>query len=243
MRNVVLRPGSSGPFVRDLQLALNNRLNPSPNLIVNGLISPQTQAALRSFQRANWLEEDGIAGPCTLDALYDTETTRPVLHSLGYVSQPSLETAWAAAIAMLKGVSLETVQFLASQTLPDTTGELTTQRDNRALVDRNLALAQALGLKYHPQRVWPVAVVVGLVQRAAIVLVFKAGSDKLGKGRTNSRYIVVAGARGSHAPDGTSTTFRVYDPAFGRDGGGIYSSTYTTLVQRRLDAAFGMLAL
>ena len=77
MRNVVLRPGSSGPFVRDLQLALNNRLNPSPNLIVNGLVTSQTQTALRSFQRANWLEEDGIAGPCTLDAIYDTEAMRP----------------------------------------------------------------------------------------------------------------------------------------------------------------------
>ena len=73
MRNVIVRSGSSGQSVRELQIALNNRLNPSPNLIINGLFTPQTERAVLAFQRSNWLEMDGIAGPCTLDAL----CTRP----------------------------------------------------------------------------------------------------------------------------------------------------------------------
>ena len=82
-------------------MALNSRLNPSPNLIINGLFTPQTERAVLAFQRSNWLEMDGIAGPCTLDALYGTESAPMILHNVLYLSQPTPTTCWAAATAML----------------------------------------------------------------------------------------------------------------------------------------------
>lgn len=242
MRNVVLRPGSSGPFVRDLQLALNNRLNPSPNLIVNGLVTPQTQAALRSFQRANWLEEDGIAGPCTLDAIYDTEAVRPILHNVEYLRQPTPETGWAAALAMLKGVGIGAIRFATPNTLLDPAGGLIAQNERNAVVDGHLALSRALGLKYFPQQAWPVATLIGMLQRGPVVMVLKLQNGGTGHGK-GSPYIVIVGTRGSHAPDGNSTTLRVYDPAPTSKNGGIYSATYATMLRGRSQPSYGLLTV
>lgn len=244
MRNVVLHPGSSGPFVRDLQLALNSRLNPSPNLIVNGLITPQTQVALRSFQRANWLEEDGIAGPCTLDAIYNTEATRPVQHNVQYVEQPTPETGWAAALAMLKGVGIGAIQFTTPKALLDPAGGLLAQKERTALVDGHFDIARAIGLKYFPQQTWPVATLISRVQRGPVAMVLKAPNRGVGRSKlSNSPYIVIVGSRGSHSADGNSTTLRVYDPAPDRSGGGIYSTTYTTLLRDRSLLSYGFLTL
>ena len=242
MRNVVLRPGSSGPFVRDLQLALNSRLNPSPNLIVNGLVTPQTQAALRSFQRANWLEEDGIAGPCTLDAIHDTEASRPIQHNVQYVAQPTPHTGWAAAIAMLKGIGIGVVQFSTPKALLDPAGGLLGQTERGAVSDVHLELARALGLKYAPPQAWPVATLIGKLQRGPVVMVLKPPIRGPGRTKTaNSPYIVIVGTRGSHSADGNSTTLRVYDTAPDRSGGGIYSATYAKLLHERSLTAYGLL--
>lgn len=244
MRNVVLRPGSSGPFVRDLQLALNNRLNPSPNLIVNGLVTSQTQTALRSFQRANWLEEDGIAGPCTLDAIYDTEAMRPIQHNVQYLAQPTPETGWAAAIAMLKGIGIGAIQFATPKALLDPAGGLLAQKERSAVIDGHNDVARALGVKYFPQQPWPIATLITRLQRGPVVMVLKSPNRGAGRSKiSNSSYIVIVGTRGSHAPDGNSTTLRVYDPAPERSGGGIYSATYTTLLQDRSLTAYGLMTV
>ena len=244
MRNVVLRAGSSGPFVRDLQLALNNRLNPSPNLIVNGLITTQTQAAIRLFQRANWLEEDGIAGPCTLDAVYDTEAMRPVLLNVDYVATQTPEMAWAATIAMLKDVGIATVQFTTPQALIDKSGGLITKNADNALIDGHQAIARAFGLKYFRQQVWPVATLIGLLQNGPVAVVLKSQTGGAVRGnRDHFRYLVIVGARGSHTPDGSSTTLRVYDAAPNRNNTGIYSTTFTTMLREHLATPFGMLTV
>lgn len=242
MRNVVLRPGSSGPFVRDLQLALNNRLNPSPNLIVNGLVTPQTQMALRSFQRANWLEEDGIAGPCTLDAIHDTEASRPIQHNVQYIDQPTLETSWMAAIAMLKGVGIAAIQFAMPKAQLDTAGGLLAQNDRIGLIDGHHDVARALGLKYYPVQSRPVATLISLLQKGPVVMVFRSQNQRPTRSKqSNSRYLLIGGARGSHAADGSSTTLRIFDPAPDRSGGGVYSATYATLMHDRSVTAYGLL--
>lgn len=240
MRNVVLRPGSSGPFVRDLQLALNNRLNPSPNLIVNGLFTPQTQMALRSFQRANWLEEDGIAGPCTLDALYDTEAMRPVLHNVQYVAAPSPKNAWAAAIAMLKGSAIDSILFTAPKSMIDDTGDLIAQDPAIGFTDRHISVARAFGLRYYPQQAWPVASLMVQLQSGPVMLVLKSDNHRMRRGGA-FKYVIVVGARGSHAADGNSTTLLIYDTSPDRRGSSIYSATYTSMLRSSSLLSFGML--
>jgi Papain-like cysteine protease AvrRpt2/Putative peptidoglycan binding domain len=241
MRNVVLRPGSSGPFVRDMQLALNSRLNPSPNLIVNGLMTPQTQAAVRAFQRANWLEEDGIAGPCTLDAIYNTESLPPILHNVPYFSQPTSTTCWAAATAMLKNSSVGLIRIGTPANLLNAQGALINESERGQRLAIHTAFARVHGLTYQAPQSWPVASLMAILQRGPLMmeLLWQPGSFRQGTG-SPGHYVVIVGARGSHSGDGSSTTLRIYDPLPVNQGGGIYSATYSAMLRRVPLATYGI---
>lgn len=71
----ILRLGSSGQDVVTLQYLLNvaaefNSTIPAP--VQNGNFGEETQQAVAAFQRAAGLEPDGIVGPLTWQALYNT---------------------------------------------------------------------------------------------------------------------------------------------------------------------------
>jgi serine-type D-Ala-D-Ala carboxypeptidase (penicillin-binding protein 5/6) len=58
-----LRLGANNLLVEALQSALNLRLQPSPQLSVDGDFGPMTEVAVRKFQLENGLEVTGIVGP------------------------------------------------------------------------------------------------------------------------------------------------------------------------------------
>ncbi|MDZ4392370.1 peptidoglycan-binding protein [Cypionkella sp.] len=240
MRNVILRPGSSGQFVRDLQLALNNRLNPSPNLIVNGLYTPQTERAVLAFQRSNWLEMDGIAGPCTLDALHGTERSPMILHNVQYLSQPTPTTCWAAATAMLTRMSVQAIRMTTPQHLLTADGSLINESERGQRLEVHQTFARLHRLRYQPPQSWPVVVLIGLLRNGPVMmeLLHNPGSFQRGTG-SSGHYVVIVGARGSHAEDGSSTTLRIYDPDESA-GEGIYSVVYNSMLRRVPLATFGM---
>lgn len=64
---IVLRPGSRGTAVREVQLALNAQ--GYANLVVDGIYGKQTTEAVTLYQRNNGLKADGKAGPRTLKKL------------------------------------------------------------------------------------------------------------------------------------------------------------------------------
>ena len=71
----ILRPGSSGPDVITLQYLLNvaaefNSTIPAPSQ--DGNFGRETQQAVTAFQSAAGLQPDGIVGPATWQALYNT---------------------------------------------------------------------------------------------------------------------------------------------------------------------------
>lgn len=80
-RLVMLKQGSHGPEVQELQTALNalgyRGANGQPLEIRSGMFGPETDHALRDFQRAHGLEVDGKLGPDTRAAL-----TRATQHPL-----------------------------------------------------------------------------------------------------------------------------------------------------------------
>lgn len=238
MRNVVLRSGSSGPSVRELQMALNNRLNPSPNLIVNGIFTPQTERAVLAFQRSNWLEMDGIAGPGTLDALYGTESAPIILHNVAYLSQPNPATSWAAATAMLTGLSIQAIRMATPQRLLTADGALISEGERGQRLEVRQAFAQLHRLRYQPPQRWSVATLIGLLRGGPIMLELLHKPDQRGTG-SSGHYVVIVGARGSHTADGTTTTLRIYDPD-DSDGEGIYSMVYSSMLRRVPQATFGM---
>jgi len=65
----MLRSGSTGQQVKDLQKVLNFVLPSNPPLVVDGIFGPKTYAAVTAFQRQNNLSPDGIVGPLTSSGL------------------------------------------------------------------------------------------------------------------------------------------------------------------------------
>ncbi len=67
MAEPMLKRGSEGPDVKDLQEALIE-LDFKPGE-VDGVFGEATREAVRAFQRDNDLPADGIVGPATVEAL------------------------------------------------------------------------------------------------------------------------------------------------------------------------------
>src|SRR2546430_11503775 len=91
----VLKQGSSGPDVKDLQQKLK-ALGFDPNG-VNGNFGPGTRAAVVAFQQSKGLQADGIPGPATLGALQAATAGAPT--GGGAVSGSAAGAAVAAAAA------------------------------------------------------------------------------------------------------------------------------------------------
>jgi D-alanyl-D-alanine carboxypeptidase (penicillin-binding protein 5/6) len=64
-----LSSGAGGPLVEALQRTLNARLDPSPDLAVDGDFGPATEGAVIRFQRTRQLPQTGTVGPETWAAL------------------------------------------------------------------------------------------------------------------------------------------------------------------------------
>ncbi len=64
-----LRIGSQGLGVQKIQEYLNDLLNPSPNLSVDGRFGQRTADAIRRFQTTQGLTADGIVGNNTWDRI------------------------------------------------------------------------------------------------------------------------------------------------------------------------------
>jgi Papain-like cysteine protease AvrRpt2/Putative peptidoglycan binding domain len=105
---LILRRGSTGPEVSNLQNLLNAKLRPSPPLAVDGKFGPKTDKAVRQYQDDNWLVVDGLVGPCTIAALKGTEKY-VILHRVTLIPQPSDTTCWAASTAMVLGQSVNSI--------------------------------------------------------------------------------------------------------------------------------------
>lgn len=64
-----LKLGDHGKLVEDLQRTLNDRLDPSPDLSIDGDFGPMTQSAVLRFQKSKGLESSGVVARETFAAL------------------------------------------------------------------------------------------------------------------------------------------------------------------------------
>jgi hypothetical protein len=83
-----LTKGSTGPDVREVQKALNARTK--AGLQPDGILGPQTEAAIIAFQRANALQVDGTVGQQTRHALFPLVGV--TLHAVGTFGTDSTTT-------------------------------------------------------------------------------------------------------------------------------------------------------
>jgi peptidoglycan hydrolase-like protein with peptidoglycan-binding domain len=134
----LLKLGSRGPLVADLQRALNIKLTPSPRLVTDGAFGPVTDRAVRAFQDQNWLVVDGVAGVCTQNALYGKEAYPPALHNIPFIPQPTNTTCWAASTAMMTFSSVAAVKAKTPQDMwSDQAGLLNSSETDDAMTSGN----------------------------------------------------------------------------------------------------------
>ena len=69
----ILRKGSQGDLVKQVQTLLNEKLSPSPGLVPDGDFGNKTYAAVVRFQRQANIPADGIVGSQTLNALKNAQ--------------------------------------------------------------------------------------------------------------------------------------------------------------------------
>ena len=104
----MLRMGSRGQAVKDLQIQLNAKITPSPNLQTDGIFGSQTHNAVMAFQRQAGIPVDGIVGPQTLRALQNARSL--TMQSVGAVAG-----AGQSGQALQSAVGTATMAATASQ--------------------------------------------------------------------------------------------------------------------------------
>src|SRR4051812_41184528 len=77
MAEPVLRPGSSGDVVRQLQSALHG-LGYNPGAI-DGQFGSRTEAAVKAFQRAQGIAADGVVGDITWLNIDEADNSNPTI--------------------------------------------------------------------------------------------------------------------------------------------------------------------
>ena len=216
----VLRRGSRGDLVRDVQQKLNAKLRPSPNLATDGVFGTMTDAAVRRFQREMWLVVDGDVGRCTLNALSDWETYAPILHNVPFIAQPTPSTCWAASTAMLNRSNVPAVIARTPADLIMADGSLRNYSDTSDAVTDSRRYARAHGLTLVPPMSWSLAMLKNHLRTGP--LMFDMLWDPAGYGTptavpgqyvgSSGHMILVVGMRGDDDPSGTGTTLRLHDP-------------------------------
>lgn len=224
MSRPLLRSGSRGSEVEELQTLLNERLTPSPRLQTDGIYGPRTTSAVRRFQRANWLSQDGIAGPCTLAALEEREEF-VILHQVNLVPQRDRSACWLAATSMLLRQSIPR-SAVPSSLMGSSGGLLNDSQLNDAA--NTQAYARHFNLRMHPPQSWTARSLASVLRSGPVAthILWNVSGYLSGSG-SSGHFAVIAGIRG----DGTSegTTLRIYDP-WPPNQGKIHSAGYGKLM-------------
>src|SRR6185295_7390245 len=99
----ILKLGSSGPDVQDLQQKLKD-LGFDPNG-VDGNFGPGTRAAVIAFQQSQGLQADGMVGPATLAALQSASAPQGTPSDEGPAGSASGESTTPASNLNLSGLT------------------------------------------------------------------------------------------------------------------------------------------
>ncbi len=209
----LLKIGSRGALVTQLQVALNAKLRPSPHLITDGAFGGNTDRAVKRFQADNWLVIDGQAGVCTQNALYDTESYAPVLHRIPFIPQPTNTTCWAASTAMMTNSSVAIVKAKTPQDMwSDQAGLYNSSESDDAMTSGN-RYARIHGLRCNPPMSWSLGKLKGALQRGPLMFdMLWNVNDYLARRGSPGHMICVVGIRGDDDQSGTGTTLRLHDP-------------------------------
>ena len=223
----ILQDGARGADVTRLQQLLNTKLSPSPNLVADGTFGAATLHAVKRFQKAKWLSEDGIVGPCFWSAL-EGRDKYVILHDVTLVAQWTPSTCWSAALSMLLGGG-PACMTPGSAALGQTGGLYNDASLSRPENTRRFADSYRLTLMHAMS--WTAEGLASLLSGHGPLmmnLLWNAPSFMAGQG-SSGHMLIIAGIRGDGTEDGT--TIRIYDP-WPVGHGSIYSLSYGPLMRR-----------
>lgn len=212
--NQILKAGSRGEDVRALQTQLNAKLRPSPGLRIDGVYGTATRNAVLISQRQNWLVEDGEAGPCTWNALMETEAYAPILHRVHFIAQPNRCTCWAASTAMITSTTVPQVIARTPSDLVMSDGSLENFSDTRDPVTgaERFARANSLVLVAAAVSITPMGLV-SMLRRGPLMFDMLWSAQDYTEGAGSSGHMItVVGIRGDSDASGKGTTLRINDP-------------------------------
>ena len=203
----VLRTGSRGVFVEELQRLLNKKLPHRTPLEPDGIFGSLTRQAVIAYQRAQWLTPDGVVGPCTWSALKDWETIH-IDWPVRLIPQPTEDTCWAAATGML----LNRGGPVRAPAGMDVDGGLLNDSGTNDAANMT-RFARAFNLTLVHGQSWTVAGFAQLMRaRGPLMLNILWNDRAYASGRDSPGHmVVVSGMRGVEMPN--AATLRVHDPA------------------------------
>jgi len=226
----LLRRSSSGSHVRDLQTALNAALFPSPNLTIDGIFGGQTDAAVRRFQTERRINVDGVVGPITQCLLRGGRRGPPTIHNVRLIPQPTPQTCWAAATAMLKNSTPAAIIAATPADLVTSSGGTANFSERADNVSGNQRFAQVHNLRYYAPQSWSIQGFVGLIRSgpAMLSMLWNVGEYTAGLGSSGHR-VVVFGIDSDGDPTGAGTLVHYRDP-WAPNIGKTVQKSYQTLV-------------
>jgi hypothetical protein len=208
------RKGSRGPYVTEIQNALNANLSPSAGLVPDGIFGSLTDAAVRKFQQQEGLVVDGIVGTNTIAALMvSREAYPPILHRVNFIPQPTAVTCWAAATAMMKNSTVNAIRARTPADMIGSSGGLKNYSGKADHISGSERYASIHGLRYHPPQSHPASAFRNIVQFSPVMLNMLWNSSTYAAGSGSPGHmVVVVGVRGDNDPSGRGTILTIYDP-------------------------------
>jgi hypothetical protein len=222
--SAILRIGSVGPAVSDLQTKLNKKCNPSHGLVVDGIFGKLTDAAVRAFQVQAKLSVDGDVGPLTnaaLDAAPDNGGGKVVppplhtniMHQVNFIPQPTNTTCWAASTAMMTNSVVPVVIMLTPNDMIASDGGLKNSSGSDQAIVTGTRYGNIHNLRCYPPMSWSLEMMTDVLRRSPLMfdMLWNASDYVAGKG-SPGHMIVVCGMRGDGDPVGLGTELYVQDP-------------------------------
>jgi Putative peptidoglycan binding domain/Papain-like cysteine protease AvrRpt2 len=208
-----LRTGSTGFDVALLQLQLNVKGLPSPNLVVDGSFGPRTHAAVIAFQRRAGLSPDGVVGNLTNGALVRDSMLTAVHHRVDHIAQPTPTTCWAAATAMVSRSSVPAVRARTPANMIASDGGLLNSSESDQAVVTGSRYGALHGLRCHAPMSWSVVGLLSTLRRSPLMLdMLWSASDYTRGNGSPGHMVVVSGAVSDNDPMGKRTHLLVLDP-------------------------------
>lgn len=209
----LLKTGSKGQAVKDLQSRLNDMLPANRQLVPDGVFGAATAAVIRAFQRLNRLSPDAVVGPKTwLELKFQTGRIF-TFHNISLIGQPTTMTCWAASTAMITKSTVHAVRQKTPKSLITASGGLanSSKEDDPMITGKPFADAHNLRCNY-PQSYAALGLWGKLLSSPLVFDILWEPHEYLAGQGSPGHMVAVAAMQTNPGFDASNTMLLIYDP-------------------------------